>query len=391
MLKRSFVAARTRVFTESVIREMTRLAMEYGAINLAQGFPDFPAPEFVKRAAIAAIEADINQYAITWGSPRLRRAIAEKTARHYGLTYDPDTEITVTCGATEAMMATLLALVEPGDEVVVFEPFYENYVPDAAMSGATPVFVPLRPPDFSFAPADLRAAFSARTKAVIVNTPNNPCGRVFTAAELEAIAELCREFDCVAVTDEIYEHIVFDGRRHVPLASLPGMRERTVAISGISKTFSVTGWRIGYVLAPAPLTAPIRKVHDFLTVGAPAPLQEAAAVAIEEADQRGYYRELAAMYGRNRDVLVEGLRAAGFRCHSPEGAYYVMADFSPLGFEGDDVAFARFLTMQVGVAPVPGSSFYRHGELGRASVRFTFSKSLATLEDAVARLRRAFA
>lgn len=388
MLRRRFVASRTSVFSESVIREMTRLALEHGAINLAQGFPDFPAPDFVKRAAVAAIEADLNQYEITWGSPRLRRAIAEKARRHYGLDYDPETEVTVTCGATEAMMAVLLALVEPGDEVVVFEPFYENYVPDAALSGARPVFVPLRPPEYRFDAEELRAAVSPRTKAIILNTPNNPCGRVFDRTELETIASLAEAADALVVTDEIYEHIVFDGRRHLPIASLPGMRERTVVISGVSKTFSVTGWRIGYVLAPASLSGAIRKVHDFLTVGAPAPLQEAAAVAIGEADARGYYGELQRMYAEHRELLVEGLRRAGFRCAMPEGAYYVMADFRELDFDGDDVAFARFLTEKVGVAPVPGSSFYRHPELGRTAVRFTFSKSRATLVEAVRRLER---
>lgn len=258
------------------------------------------------------------------------------------------------------------------------------------MSGATPVFVPLCPPAYQFDIEELRAAFSPQTKVLILNSPNNPCGRVFTPAELQAIATLCIEFNCLVVTDEIYEHIVFDGLRHLPIASPPGMRERTVTMSGVSKTFSVTGWRIGYVLAPAHLTGAIRKVHDFLTVGAPAPLQEAAAVAIEQADELGYYHELQRFYAENRQLLVDGLRAAGFRCHLPQGAYYVMADFLPLGFEGDDVAFARYLTESVGVAPVPGSSFYRHGEFGRTSVRFTFSKSRATLEEAVTRLARAF-
>ena len=384
------VAARTHVFTESVIREMTRLALEHGAMNLAQGFPDFPAPDFVKEAAIRAIREDVNQYAITWGSPRLRRAVAAKTARHYGLEYDPESEITVTCGATEAMMATMLALIEPGDEVIVFEPFYENYVPDAAMCGAAPVFVPLRPPEYRFDPAELRRAVTPRTRAIVLNTPNNPCGRVFTRTELEVIASVATEAGALVITDEIYEHIVFDGRRHVPIATLPDMRERTVIVSGISKTFSVTGWRIGYVLAPAPLSAAIRKVHDFLTVGAPAPLQEAAAVAIEVAEERGYYDELRTFYQAHRDLLVDGLRRAGFRATVPEGAYYVMADFSGLRFEGDDVAFARYLTEWVGVAPVPGSSFYRHQDLGRTSVRFTFSKSRETLEEAIRRLTAAF-
>jgi aminotransferase len=379
------IAARTSVFGESVIREMTRLAGIHGAINLAQGYPDFPAPEFIKRAAVNAINADVNQYAITWGSARLRRAIADKTRRFYGLDLDPDREITVTCGATEAMMATMLAVVEPGDEVIVFEPFYENYVPDAAMSGGELVFVTLRPPEFAFDPADLRAAFSSRTRAIILNTPNNPCGRVFTRAELELVASLCQEFDCLCITDEIYEHILFDHHEHIPMATLPGMYDRTITISGLSKTFSVTGWRLGYILAKPELSAGLRKVHDFLTVGAPAPLQEAAAVAIKSGDN--YYPELRGMYDAKRRALLAGLRESGFRCHQPEGAYYIMADFSDLGFEGDDTAFAQWLTEKVGVAPVPGSSFFRPGsEAGKNIVRFTFSKSDETIAEASRRL-----
>lgn len=377
-------ARRTAVFTESVIREMTRLAMVHGAINLAQGYPDFPAPEFIKRAAIEAINADINQYAITWGSARLRKAIADKTRRFYGLDLDPDREITVTCGATEAMMAAMLAVVEPGDEVIVFEPFYENYVPDAAMSGAELRFVTLHRPDFHLDPEELRAAFSSSTRAIIVNTPNNPSGKVFSRAELEQIAALCGEFDCLCITDEIYEHILYGERPHVPMATLPGMYARTITISGLSKTFSVTGWRLGYVLAPPELSAAVRKVHDFLTVGAPAPLQEAAAIAIEQAD--AYYPELRGLYDGKRRMLLAALREAGFRCHEPEGAYYIMAEFGDLGFEGDDASFALYLTEHVGVAPVPGSSFYRPGGEGARFVRFTFSKSEETLSEAARRL-----
>lgn len=377
-------ARRTAVFTESVIREMTRLAMVHGAINLAQGYPDFPAPEFIKRAAIEAINADINQYAITWGSARLRKAIADKTRRFHGLDFDPDREITVTCGATEAMMAAMLAVVEPGDEVIVFEPFYENYVPDAAMSGAELRFVTLHRPDFHFDPDELRAAFSSATRAIIVNTPNNPSGKVFSRVELEQVAALCQEFDCLCITDEIYEHILYGERAHVPMATLPGMYERTITISGLSKTFSVTGWRLGYVLAPPALSAAVRKVHDFLTVGAPAPLQEAAAIAIEQAD--AYYPELRGLYDGKRRMLLSALREAGFRCHEPEGAYYIMAEFGDLGFEGDDIAFAMYLTEHVGVAPVPGSSFYRPGGEGGRFVRFTYSKSEETLSEAARRL-----
>jgi L-glutamine---4-(methylsulfanyl)-2-oxobutanoate aminotransferase len=383
-LRRNHIAHRTSVFTESVIREMTRLAMEHGAMNLAQGYPDFPAPAFIKQAAVDAINADVNQYAITWGSLRLRQAIAAKTKRFYGLDLDPDREITVTCGATEAMMAVLLAVVEPGDEVIVFEPFYENYVPDAAMSGAKLVFVTLQGPDFRFDPEELRRAFSAKTRAIIVNTPNNPSGKVFTRAELEQIGALCQEFDCLCITDEIYEHILYDDREHVPMATLPGMYDRTVTISGLSKTFSVTGWRLGYVMAPPEVSNAVRKVHDFLTVGAPAPLQEAAAVAMEQAD--AYYPELREMYVKKRDLLLLPLRESGFACHRPEGAYYIMADFTGLGFAGDDTAFARHLIEKVGVAAVPGSSFYRSKEAGSHFVRFTFSKSEETLAEAARRL-----
>ena len=372
------------MFSESVIREMTRLAFEHDAINLAQGYPDFPAPDFVKRAAIDAIEADVNQYAITWGDPRLRAAVASKVGRHYGLDVDPEREVTVTCGATEAMMATMLAFVEPGDEVIVFEPFYENYVPDAAMSGATLKFVTLRGLDFVFDPEELRAAFGPRTKAIIVNSPNNPSGKVFDREELGQIAALCQEFDCLCFTDEIYEHILFDEHHHLPMATLPGMYDRTVTISGLSKTFSVTGWRLGYVVAPPDLSEAIRKVHDFLTVGAPAPLQQAGAVALEQGEP--YYPELRAMYQGKRDRLLISLREAGFECHRPEGAYYVMADFGDLGFGGDDTAFALHLIERVGVAPVPGSSFYHDQAAGSRFVRFTFSKSDETLAEAARRL-----
>jgi aminotransferase len=379
------LAARTSVFGESVIREMTRLAQLHGAMNLAQGYPDFPAPAFIKQAAIDAINADVNQYAITWGSARLRKAIADKTKRFYGLDLDPDREITVTCGATEAMMATMLAVIEPGDEVIVFEPFYENYVPDAAMSGARLVYVTLHGPEFAIDAEALRAAFSERTRAIIVNTPNNPSGKVFTVPELRLIAGLCQEFDCLCITDEIYEHILYDGRQHTPMATLPGMYDRTITISGLSKTFSVTGWRLGYILAKPELSNGVRKVHDFLTVGAPAPLQEAAAVAMEQAD--AYYPELAAMYHQKRAILLAALRESGFQAHQPEGAYYIMADFKDLGFGGDDVAFSHHLTENVGVAPVPGSSFYRPGTAaGSRFVRFTFSKSEETLVEAGRRL-----
>ncbi len=375
-------ARRTHGFTESVIRAMTRLAREHDAINLAQGFPDFPCPDVLKEAAARALRDDVNQYAITWGAKRLRDALARKYAEWYGMTVDPERDLTVTCGATEAMAATLLALVDPGDEVIVFEPFYENYGPDAILCGATPVYVPIAPGT----PLDLdrlAAAFSPRTRAIVVNTPNNPAGRVLTRPELEAIAALCRRHGAWAVTDEIYEHILYEGT-HVPLATLDGMAERTITISGASKTFSVTGWRVGTIVAPAGVTGAIRKVHDFLTVGAPAPLQEGVAAAIEQLG-RDYYAALAEGYRQRRDALVPALQAAGFRCAAPEGAYYVLADFSALS-DRDDVAFAEWLTREIGVAPVPGSSFYSRPESGRRLVRFAFCKTLPLLDEAARRL-----
>jgi aminotransferase len=382
-------ARRTHGFGESVIRGMSRLAREHRAINLAQGFPNFAAPDLLKEAAARAIHDDINQYAITWGAQRLREAVARKYQSWYGLTADPEREITVTCGATEAMISALLALVDPGDEVIVFEPFYENYGPDTILADARPVYVPLEPGR----PLDLdrlAAAFSPRTRAIIVNTPGNPSGRVLTRAELVAIAELCVRHDALAVTDEIYEHILFDGE-HLPIATLPGMRERTVTISGASKTFSVTGWRIGWIVAPADLTDAIRKVHDFLTVGAPAPLQEGVATALDGLAP-SFYRGLTEMYRAKRDLLHSALEAAGFRCLRPEGAYYILADFTGLGPAAgnapaaDDTAFAVWLSREVGVTSVPGSSFYQEGG-GRSLVRFVFCKTEEILAEAARRLR----
>ena len=370
-------------FTESVIREMTRLAHLHQAVNLSQGFPDFPAPAEVKEAARRAIEADVNQYAITWGARSLRQAIARKFERLYGVPVDPEREVTVTCGSTEAMMATLLAILNPGDEVITFEPFYENYGPDAILSGAVPRFVKLRPPDWTFDPDELARAFSAKTRAVIVNTPNNPTGKVFTRGEMETIAGLCRSHDALAVTDEIYEHILYDGAVHIPMASLPGMAERTVTINGMSKTYSVTGWRVGWTIAPSLLTDAIRKVHDFLTVGAAAPLQEAGALALEL--PASYYTSLAESYARRRDRLVPILERAGFRVYRPSGAYYAMTEIGGLGWD-DDVAFARHLVEIVGVAVVPGSSFYNDPRDGRRQVRFAFCKKDATLDEAERRL-----
>ena len=376
------LARRTIGFRESVIRGMTRLANQHGAINLAQGFPDFPAPELLKDAAARAIRDNVNQYAITWGARRLREALAKKYSDWYGLTVDPEAEITVTCGATEAMAATLMAIVDPGDEVIVFEPFYENYGPDAILCDARPVFVS-QAPGQSLDLERLAAAFTDRTRAIVVNTPANPTGRVLTMSELEGIARLCERFKAWAVTDEIYEHILYEGK-HIPLATLPGMRERTVTISGASKTFSITGWRIGTIMAPAGVTDAIRKVHDFLTVGAPAPLQEALAVAMETLG-REYYDSLAADYRRRREVLWNGLNRAGFKSIRPEGAYYILCDFSALS-ELPDAEFARQLVVEKGVASVPGSSFFSRPELGRRLVRFAFCKTDSVLEAAVRKL-----
>ncbi len=385
MTDRPRTSHKTSLFTESVIREMTRLSRRHGGINLAQGFPDFPAPEEVKEAAARAIREDVNQYAITWGAKSLRDALADRYRAAYGMELDPETEITVACGSTEAMIASLFAVVDPGDEVIVFEPFYENYGPDAILCGAMPRYVSLREPDFSLDIGELRAAVSPRTRAVIVNTPQNPSGKVFTREELLEIAALCRENDLMAITDEIYEYITYDDTRHIPLATLPGMSGRTITISGLSKSYSVTGWRVGWTIAIPEITSAIRKTHDFLTVGAAAPLQEAGAVALRLPGS--YYRNLAEGYRERRDLMLEALEAAGFRCFRPEGAYYIMTDISGFGFP-DDVAFARHLVEEIGVAAVPGSSFYRSGGAGRERLRFTFCKELATLREAAERLRR---
>ena len=388
------VARRTELFTESVIREMTRLIQLHhpsDGINLAQGFPDFPAPQLLKDAACAAIQADVNQYAVTWGAPSLRRAVSEKYLRFYGQAVDPETEVTICCGATEAMVSTLIATVNPGDEVIVIAPFYENYWPDGVIAGATPRFVHLREPALTDQPwgepwrldlDELAAAFNERTAAIVINTPNNPTGKLFSRSELDVVADLCRHWDALAITDEIYEHIVYRGE-HVPLATLPGMRERTVTISGISKTYSVTGWRVGWAVAPPRITNAIRKVHDFLTVGAAAPLQAAASVALGLPDT--YYAELNASYAAKRALMLDAMAAAGFRFAPPDGAYYVMADITPFGFP-DDVTLARDLVVEHGLAVVPGSSFYPPGDRPQQRVRFSFPKKPATLEAAASRL-----
>jgi L-glutamine---4-(methylsulfanyl)-2-oxobutanoate aminotransferase len=377
-------------FTEAVIREMTRLHQLHGGVNLSQGFPDFPAPAVVKEAAIAAIRDDVNQYAVTWGTRSLREAIAAQFSRRFGMRISADEQITVCCGATEAMMATMMAIIDPGDEVIVFEPFYENYGPDAILSGAVPRYVTLHEPDvkagrtdWTFDADELAAAFNDRTKAIILNTPNNPTGKVFTRQELETIAALCQKWDAVAISDEIYEYIIYDGWVHRPIAAIDGMADRTVTINSLSKTYSVTGWRVGWTISPPSLTGAIRKVHDFLTVGAAAPLQEAGVVALTVPDS--YYAELAAAYTRRRDTLLDILERHHFTCFKPHGAYYIMTDIAAFGFD-DDVQFARFLVKDVGVAAVPGSSFYRDPAAGRTKLRFTFCKKAETLAEADRRL-----
>jgi aspartate/methionine/tyrosine aminotransferase len=380
------VSATASSLTESVIREMTRLALQHNAINLAQGFPDFPAPDQVKRAAVAAIEEDLNQYPITWGQVSIREALVDKYREHYGMVVDPERDVCVTCGATEAMIATMVGCVDPGQEVIVFEPFYENYGAAAAIAGAVPRYVTLREPGWSFDEAELAAAFTSRTRAIVINTPGNPTGKVFSAEEMAAIARLCQRHGVLAITDEIYEHIVYDGARHIPMATVAGMEDRTITISALSKSYAVTGWRVGWAIAPPDLTNAIRRVHDFVTVGAPTPFQEAGAVALRLPGS--YYERMAADYTERRDLMLDILATAGLEpATTPSGAYYVMCDASVLGM-GDDTATARALTREVGVATVPGSSFYSRRELGRSKIRFSYSKKLATLHEAGRRLAR---
>ncbi|HLA94245.1 MAG TPA: aminotransferase class I/II-fold pyridoxal phosphate-dependent enzyme [Pyrinomonadaceae bacterium] len=393
MISKNRVSQKAGSFTESVIREMTREALKHGAVNLGQGFPDFAAPEDIKKKAMEAIAADHNQYAITWGVKDFRDAIAKKTMWFLGLDVDPETEITVTCGSTEGMIAAMMATVDPGEEVVVFEPFYENYAPDAILSDAKPRHVPLYRTDngFVFDREELRAAFNERTKAIIICNPNNPTGKVFSREELEFIADLCKEHQALCFTDEIYEHITYnieedgDPSEHISMATIEGMRERTVIVNSLSKTYSVTGWRVGYCIAPPDITAAIRKVHDFLTVGAANPLQQAGAYALTLPPS--YYEELQKDYQKKRDFIVPILQKAGFKCDSPEGAYYIMTDISDFGF-ANDVEFTKHLIREVGVAVVPGSSFYHDSTLGSQLVRFCFCKKDETLEAAAERLEK---
>ena len=397
------VSQKAASFTESVIREMSREAAKYGAVNLGQGFPDWPAPEDIKQKAKEAIDADHNQYAITWGVKSFRDAIAAKTKWFLGMDIDPESEITVTCGSTEGMIAAAMATIDPGEEAVIFDPYYENYMPDTIISGARPRFVPLYRNDdgFYFDRDELRAAFNEKTKAIIICNPNNPTGKVFTRDEMEFIAGLCKEFDALCFTDEIYEHIIYDGEvdgtnrshesypspsgRHICMATLDGMRERTVVVNSLSKTYSVTGWRVGYCIAPPDITQAIRKVHDFLTVGAANPLQHAGAYALSLPPS--YYEDLQVEYQRKRDFIVPVLREAGFKCDSPDGAYYVMTDISDFGF-ANDIEFTKHLIREIGVAVVPGSSFYENREMGSQMVRFCFCKKDETLEAAAERLRK---
>jgi aspartate/methionine/tyrosine aminotransferase len=401
-ISRRMISAKAEQFTESVIREMTRLAMKHGAVNLSQGFPDFAAPAEIKEAARQAISDDINQYAITWGAKPLRDAIVEKFERTQSVRYDPEREVTICCGSTEAMMSAMMAVINPGDETVVFEPFYENYGPDAILSGASPRFVRMKPPsqkspDWSFDREELASAFGPNTKAIILNTPNNPTGKVFTRGELEFIRDLCVRWNVYCITDEIYEHILYDGNEHISMASLDGMRHRTIVINGMSKTYSVTGWRVGWALAPPEPTQAIRKVHDFLTVGAAAPLQQAGASALHS--RQAYYDTLSATYAKKRARLLKILEETGFTVYKPRGAYYIMTDISRFDFPAEDtrfasstrdVAFAKYLVQEIGVACVPGSSFYNDARDGASQVRFTFCKkeeTLAAAEERFVRLR----
>jgi len=378
-------AKRLEGMRESFIREMTRLALAHDAINLSQGFPDYDTPREVIEAAKAALDSGLNQYGITWGTPALRQAIAATMQRRYGLTFDPDRHITVTCGVTEAIAVILMSLLDPGNEVIVIEPFHEGYQPQIKFAGGTPRFVPLEAPEYALDLDRLRAAFNANTKAIIINTPHNPTGRVFTREELEGVARLCQEFDVVAITDEIYDRIIYDGRQHIPLATLPGMAERTITVGGFGKTYAVTGWRLGYVCAPDAFTGAIRTVHDFTTICAPVPLQAACVVALNLPES--YYEQVTREYTERRALIMTALEELHFKTHMPEGSYYAMADFSAWNFDGDDFAFARWMPAHLGVAVVPGSSFYGTPGLGKTSVRFAFAKKLETLNAAVAKLR----
>ncbi len=392
MSLKSKLSHKSTRFTESVIRGMTQLCLQHNAINLSQGTPAYQPPDAVKAAAIEAIQEGYNQYSITWGAPEFREAIAEKMTTFNGIQTDAVKNVTVTCGSTEGMLSALLAIINPGDEVIIFEPFYENYGPDTIISGATPKYVALQETPtkdqgttFTYDPDELNSAFSPNTKAIILNTPNNPLGKVFTQNEIQHIADLCCEYDCIAVTDEIYEHMIYDEKPHISIGSLPQMKERTITVSGLSKTYSMTGWRLGYVVAPETLTNAIRKMHDFLTVGAPHPLQRAGVVALNL--PQSYYQDLIEKYDKNRKLLVDTLTKAGFRCDPPEGAYYIMTDIADFGFS-DDTTFAHWLVKEIGVGGVPGTSFYSNPKLGKTKFRFMFSMADDILIEAGERLTK---
>ena len=379
----------TEGFTESVIREMTRICEEAGGINLSQGMPDFSPPQEIKQSAVKAIEGGDNQYPVTFGESDLRETISDKVARYNDIDCDPKTDITVTCGATEAMIATLKAALNPGEEIIVFEPFYENYGPDAILSGAEPRYVTLNPPDWSFSSEELASKFNSNTKAIIINTPNNPTGKVFTKKELNEISELCQKWDCIAITDEVYEHIIYGGSEHLSMATIEGMKDRTVTINSMSKTYSVTGWRIGWAIAPERITNRIRKVHDFLTVGAPKPFQKAGVKALKL--PKSYYQQLRERYQKQRDLLFNALIELGFEATKPSGAYYILVQadriMDRLGVE-DDFQLSKKLIEKTGVATVPGSSFYSGNAKGQNQVRFCFSKKEKTLEKVKKRLEK---
>lgn len=383
----AYMAQRVQHLGKTIFGEMTALAIAHDAVNLGQGFPDFAAPTFIKEAAQAAIAADINQYAPSNGRPRLRQAIATKMETRYGRSTNPDQEILVTHGATEALFTTILGLVNPGDEVIVFEPFYDSYLPAITMAGGIPRCYTLRPPDWAIDLDTLTTLCSSRTKLMLINTPHNPTGKVYTAAEMAGIAQLCQQYDIIAVVDEVYEHIRFDGAAHISLATLPGMQPRTVTISSLGKSFSTTGWKVGWTVAPPPLTQAILRVHQFVTYSGAAPLQEAAAVAMEHAAVSDYYATLQAMYTTRRDYLIAALRDSGLRPLPPQGTYFVMVDISELGFK-DDVAFCHFLTTKIGVAAIPPSAFYQNPADGAGLARFAFCKSEAMLAEAARRLQK---
>jgi N-succinyldiaminopimelate aminotransferase len=381
----TYMAQRVSNYGTTIFFEMTTLANRHGAVNLGQGFPDFSGPDFLKQAAIGAIQHDLNQYAPGSGRPNLREAIAHKMARHYGLPVDPATEVTVTHGATEAIFSAIMGLVNPGDEVILFEPYYDSYLPSVQMAGGIPRFYTLQPPDWSINPATLTALFSPKTKVIVVNTPHNPTGKVYTEAELRLIADLCQTHDVIAIVDEVYEHIVFDGRQHLCLATLPGMANRTVTISSAGKTFSMTGWKVGWAIASPELNQSLFRVHQFVTYSGAAPLQEAVAAALQSAD--GYYADLSGMYQDNRDFLAGALASAGLKPIISQGTYFIMVDISELGFP-DDVTFCRHLTTEIGVAAIPPSAFYYNPADGAKLARFAFCKTRPTLEEAARRLKQ---